>query len=118
MKTILFTALFALTVAAQAQPERPEISANIYENGRVNIEFNGQKAKQLFEAMPRKSQLTEKENCFPGLVIKVQGGLVCRFIPIEDNPEGSYDCTLKLSALTGKTIEWKNRTDICPDDDP
>jgi len=118
MKTILFSVLLALASTVQAQSARPEVRANIYENGIVNLFFDGQKAKQLFEAMPKKSQLTEKENCFDGEVMKVQGGLVCRFVPVNGNSEGFYDCEVQISALTGKVREWKNRTDICPNDDP
>jgi len=113
MKTILFSVLLALSTTVQAQ----DTNADIYGNGVVNLFFTGQKAKQLFEAMPKKSQLTEKENCFPGLVIKLQGGLTCRLTENSSESEGSYRCELQISALTGKAIEWKNRTDICPDPD-
>jgi len=116
MKTILFTALFALTATVQAQPERPDTKANIHENGRVLLSFRGQTAKQIFEAMPKKSQLTEKENCLGDDVVKVQGGLICTFSANSVNPDGFYSCGLEVSAITGK-VEKRTRTDTCPDPD-
>jgi len=118
IKATLFTVLLAFSATVQAQSARPEISASIHKEGystkggRILLRFEGQTAKQVFEAMPKESQLTEKENCLGDDVVKVQGGLICTFSANSVNPDGFYSCGLEVSAITGE-VEIRTRTDTC-----
>ncbi|MCL2075245.1 MAG: hypothetical protein FWH15_02165 [Betaproteobacteria bacterium] len=117
MKTVLFSALLAGAVAAAHASEPQcdsEVLAGIH-GDLVFLGFEGQSAKDIFNAMPESSRLSPQENCYVGVEMKIQGGFICRFHPNSIDPHCSYICSLEVSAKTGQVLE-RSRDDLCEND--